>query len=210
MTAEQIHLVRHGEVHNPDDVLYGRLPNFGLSELGHRMAAAAANDLLARDRRYGRLLASPLQRAQESAAPISTLLALPIGTEERVIEPFNHFEGKKMSRALRDPRNWWAMRDPSLPSWGEPYGAIVTRMMRAIEEAWSSTSSGDAVIVSHQLPIWMVHRHLAGDPLRHDPRKRRCALSSITTLERRGDRFVEVGYTDPGAALGAATDMGAV
>ena len=42
MPAQQIHLVRHGEVHNPDHVLYGRLEGFGLSELGHRMAASSA------------------------------------------------------------------------------------------------------------------------------------------------------------------------
>lgn len=175
------------------------------------MAAAAANNLLSRDRHYGTLIASPLQRAQESAAPVSTLLSLPIGTEERVIEPHNYFEGKRMSRAVLNPLNWHALRDPNLPSWGEPYGSIVTRMMAAIEDVWKNTSSGDAVIVSHQLPIWMVHRYLAGESLRHDPRKRRCALSSITTLERSGDGFIEVDYQDPAAALSAGSvDVGAV
>ncbi|RLP75664.1 histidine phosphatase family protein [Mycetocola tolaasinivorans] len=211
MVASQIHLVRHGEVFNPDRVLYGRLPGFGLSERGHKMAAAAANDLLARDRKYGTLIASPLQRTQESAAPVAALLGLTLVLDERVIEPHNHFEGKQMRRAVLNPANWPALRDPNLPSWGEPYGSIVTRMMAAIEHAWKTTASGDAVIVSHQLPIWMVHRYLADEALRHDPRKRRCALSSITTLERVGDRFVEVDYRDPAASLAAGSlDVGAV
>ncbi|MBF4463297.1 MULTISPECIES: histidine phosphatase family protein [unclassified Rathayibacter] len=214
MVADQIHLVRHGEVFNPDRVLYGRLPNFRLSELGHRMARAAADDLLERTRRVTRLVASPLQRTQESAQPISQAFELDVRTDERVIEPSNRFEGRSMTArasALRDPRSWPLLRNPFEPSWGEPYLSISARMYAAIEAAWEGTVDGDVAIVSHQLPIWTVHRALAGEHLFHDPRKRRCALSSITTLERRGDRFVEVGYSDPAAGLqGLATDVGAV
>ncbi|MFZ4893791.1 histidine phosphatase family protein [Plantibacter sp. Mn2098] len=211
MVADQIHLVRHGEVHNPSRVLYGRLPAFRLSELGQRMAAAAADDLAARGRPVSALYASPLQRAQESAAPIATRFGLEIIPEDRVIEPFNEFEGKRMSRALRNPLNWPKLRNPSKPSWGEPYASIVNRMTAAVESAWRATDSGDAVIVSHQLPIWMMHSSVEGLQLRHDPRKRRCALSSITTFERTTDGFIEVGYTDPAAALAVgSTDVGAV
>ena len=85
--------------------------------------------------------------------------------------------------ALRDIRNWGLLVNPWEPSWGEPFRSVADRMMAAIEDAWTSVDEGDVVIVSHQLPIWMVHRHLAGDSLSHDPRRRRCALSSITTLE---------------------------
>jgi broad specificity phosphatase PhoE len=84
-------------------------------------------------------------------------------------------------------------------------------MLHAMDDAWNSTEAGDAVIVSHQLPIWMVHRRVAGKSLAHDPRRRRCALSSITTFERRGAVFVEVDYRDPAAGLNVrATDVGAV
>ncbi|MGG7506997.1 histidine phosphatase family protein [Plantibacter sp. YIM 135249] len=211
MVADQIHLVRHGEVHNPSRVLYGRLPAFRLSELGQRMALAAADDLAARGRPVIALYASPLQRAQESAAPIAERFGLEIIPEDRVIEPFNEFEGKRMSRALRNPVNWPKLRNPSKPSWGEPYASIVNRMNAAVESAWRATDSGDAVIVSHQLPIWMMHSWVEGLPFRHDPRKRRCALSSITTFERTTDGFREVGYTDPAAFLAAgSTDVGAV
>jgi broad specificity phosphatase PhoE len=214
VVADQIHLVRHGEVFNPDRVLYGRLPNFRLSDLGHRMARAAADDLLERRRHVTALVASPLQRTQESAQPISQAFELEITTDPRVIEPSNRFEGKSLSArssALRNPRNWPWLRNPFEPSWGEPYLSISARMYAAIEAAWASTAEGDVAIVSHQLPIWTVHRALAGERLFHDPRRRRCALSSITTLERRGDRFVEVGYSDPAAGLqGLATDVGAV
>ncbi|HYI34320.1 MAG TPA: histidine phosphatase family protein [Glaciibacter sp.] len=214
MVASQVHLVRHGEVFNPDRVLYGRLPGFGLSDLGLRMARSAAGDLQDRGRPIARVIASPLQRAQESARPIASLFQLPVEIDERIIEPTNLFEGKRMygpGGALRDARNWSSLRNPMLPSWGEPFRSIAIRMLDAIDEAFSSVDDGDVVMVSHQLPIWMVHRSLARQRLAHDPRRRRCDLSSITTLSLRGDAFVEVAYANPAATLlGGATDVGAV
>ncbi|GAA1838741.1 histidine phosphatase family protein [Agromyces salentinus] len=214
MPAEQIHLVRHGEVFNPQGVLYGRLPGYGLSDLGRRMAQSAADLLVATERPVTALVASPLQRTQQSAEPVSEAFGLEPFLDERVIEPENRFEGKRMSGrggALGDARNWRFLINPWEPSWGEPFGSIAARMLDAIGDAWRSVDTGDVVVVSHQLPIWMVHRRLAGLSLAHDPRRRRCGLSSITTLERRGDRFVEVDYRDPAAGLAAhATDVGAV
>ena len=178
------------------------------------MAAAAAADLVERGRPVVRVVASPLQRAQESAAPIAQAFKLAIDTDERIIEPTNRFEGKRMrgpGGALRDPRNWPSLMNPARPSWGEPFRSISGRMLAAIEDAFDSVESGDVVLVSHQLPIWMVHRTLAHESLAHDPRKRRCDLSSITTLSWRGNGPAEVAYTSPAAALLVpANDVGAV
>ena len=214
MPASQIHLVRHGEVFNPDEVLYGRIPGFRLSELGQRMAKAAADDLIARDRPITRLSTSPLQRARESGQPIALGLGLEPGIEERIIEPTNAFEGRRMKGpggALRDPRMWRFLYNPWRPAWGEAFSSISARMLAAMTDAHASVDSGDVVMVSHQLPIWMAHRTIVGEKLPHDPRKQRCALSSITSFELRDGRFVEVGYVDPAAALASgATDVGAV
>ena len=201
---------------NPDGILYGRMSGFGLSKLGARMAQAAADDLLERDRTIAAISASPLQRTRESAKPISRAFGLPVTIEDRIIEPTNHFEGTVMKRALRKPRNWPYVVNPLRPSWGEPYASIVLRMRAAIDAAFLSVESGDVVMVSHQLPIWVTHLALAGERFPHDPRKRRCSLSSITTLEQRlGDdgetKVVEVGYVEPARVLQAsATDVGAV
>jgi broad specificity phosphatase PhoE len=206
--------VRHGEVFNPQHVLYGRLPGFRLSDLGLSMAETAAADLVKRGRPVTRIVASPLQRAQESAGPVAAAFGLPIDTDERIIEPTNRFEGKRMrgpGGALRDPRNWPSLANPQRPSWGEPFRSISGRMLAAIGDAFESVDEGDVVLVSHQLPIWMVHRALAGERLAHDPRKRRCDLSSITTLSWRGSAPVEVAYASPAAALLVpANDVGAV
>lgn len=202
--------MRHGEVHNPDHVLYGRLPHFGLSDLGHRMAAASVALLAGHP--VAALYASPLQRAQESAAPWAEGFGLAIHTDERIIEPTNRFEGKRMNgRTLADPRHWHLLRNPRLPSWGEPFVDIAARMLAAMTDARTSVDSGDVVMVSHQLPIWMVHRALAGEPLHHDPRKRRCSLSSVTSFAWVDGRFTEIDYQELNADLIVqATDLGAV
>lgn len=210
MPADLIHLVRHGEVHNPGGVLYGRIEGFHLSELGHRMAQAAADSLAGHDIRS--LSASPLQRTQESAAPWAARFGLEIQVDPRLIEPTNTFEGVNIRRELRR-RPWLASRliNPRKPSWGEAFVSIRDRMMAAVADIHQATEGGEAVIVSHQLPIWMVARTVQGKPLATDPRRRRCSLSSITTLRWQGDRFVEVDYREPARDLLAESiDLGAV
>ncbi|EUA53311.1 hypothetical protein I550_4947 [Mycobacterium intracellulare 1956] len=104
--AEQtrVHVVRHGEVYNPSGVLYGRLPGFHLSEAGRAQAAAVADALDHRD--IVAVIASPLQRAQETAAPIAAKHGLPIDTDPDLIESANFFQGRRVSPgdgAWRDP-----------------------------------------------------------------------------------------------------------
>lgn len=207
MPASRLHLVRHGEVHNPDRVLYGRLPHYHLSEAGRRMASAAADHVAALGRPVTSLRCSPLERTQESAAPFAERFGLTPVIDERVIEPTNVFEGTRMRRSLMNPLNWWHLRQPSLPSWGEAYASIAERMLSAMDDAWDDAPEGDAVIVSHQAPIWITHLRVAGLPLRHDPRTRRCALSSVTSFERVGDVWREVDYAEPAAG---GIDLGAV
>ncbi|MFT4283293.1 MAG: histidine phosphatase family protein [Protaetiibacter sp.] len=209
MPADLVHLVRHGEVENPTRVLYGRLEGFGLSTLGHRMAELAAASLDGRP--VSSLTASPLQRTQESAAPWATRFGLPVRLDERLIEPHNRFEGTNVRKGLRDPRNWPYLVGPWRPTWGEAFTSIRRRMMAAVAEAYADADGGEAVLVTHQLPIWMVARTVARKPLAHDPRARRCALSSITTLAFRDGAFVEVDYQEPAAELLAQSiDLGAV
>lgn len=207
MAAGLLHLVRHGEVHNPDRILYGRLPRYRLSDAGRQMARAAAEHVAGLDRPVTALRCSPLQRTQESSEPFTEIFGLAPELDERVIEPSNVFEGTNMRRSLRDPRKWWHLRNPSRPSWGEPYASIAARMEDAMNSAWHETDGGDVVIVSHQAPIWIAHLHVAGLRLPHDPRTRRCALSSVTSFERVGDVWREVDYAEPAAA---GIDLGAV
>jgi broad specificity phosphatase PhoE len=211
MPANRIHLVRHGEVYNPTGVLYEQLPNFHLSETGIAMARAAAEELKSQSAPIKALFASPLDRAQESAATFKELFNLEIKTDPRLIEPTNVFKGKKMgvkNLALK-PHLWWHFRNPARPSWGESYKSIVKRMNDAMVSAAESVSSGDVVLVTHQLPIWITHLALENSPLSHDPRKRRCSLSSITTFEHVNGSFIEIGYSEPAKKI-TSIDNGAV
>ncbi len=197
MTRTVVHLVRHGEVHNPDGRLYGRLPGFRLSERGEQQAARVA-DVLA-DHDVAVVLASPLERAQQTAAPIAAAHGIDVLTDDRLIEADNRFEGKAGlgDGVLRDPRNWWLLRNPWRPSWGEPYHEIVARMLPAVHRAVELADGHEAVCVSHQLPIWTVRQHLLGRRLWHDPRRRECALGSLTSLEFVDGRFDRLHYSEP-------------
>ncbi|HEU0239869.1 MAG TPA: histidine phosphatase family protein [Micromonosporaceae bacterium] len=197
-----VHFMRHGEVYNPEKVLYGRLPGYRLSELGIQMAKAAAESLAGRDVTY--LVASPLERGQQSAEPFAAEFKLPIAIDDRLIESANFFEGKRFAvgdGALRDPRNWWALRNPLTPSWGEPYREVALRMYAAMETARERAEGHEAVCISHQLPIWMLRRYVEHQRLWHDPRRRQCSLASITSFHFVGTRVTGVGYTEPAAHL---------
>jgi broad specificity phosphatase PhoE len=198
-----VHLVRHGEVANPSGVLYGRLPGFGLSEDGKVMAKAAAGFMAGRDVTV--LRSSPLERAVQTAEPIAAQLGLPVEIDERLIEPWNHFEGLNVGvgdGSLRSPRHWIYLRNPFKPSWGEPYREVAARVLAAAADAAKAARGHEAVCVSHQLPIWVARRQAEGRPLWHDPRRRQCALGSVTSLTFDGDRLVSVSYAEPSGSAG--------
>lgn len=212
MPADIVHLVRHAEVENPQHLLYGRLPGYGLTERGHRMAALAAEALDGRP--IVSLVASPLQRTQESAAPWAARFGLRPTLDERVIEPWNVFEGMRVRRAiLSRPWRLWHFRDARVPTWGEPYLAVRDRMLEAMAVAADAADGGEVVIVSHQMPIETTARAIAGQSLPHNPGRRRTSLSSITSFRRDAatGAWTEIGYQEPAAGLLVdAIDTGAV
>jgi len=193
-----VHLLRHGEVHNPERILYGRIPGFRLSANGRDQADLAAKTLVDAD--LTAVLASPLQRAQETAAPAAAQHGVDIITDDRLIEADNSFEGKRVAvgdGALRRPQYWWLLRDPFTPSWGEPYLEIAERMLAAVHRARELASGHEALCVSHQLPIWTLRRYVTGRHLWHDPRRRQCALASLTSLVFDDGELVQLRYTEP-------------
>ena len=202
-----VHLLRHGEVDNPRKILYGRLPGYVLSGLGQRMAERAAQWFAARD--VVRVVASPLERARQTAAPVAAGLGLPVAVDERLIESGNVFEGRSVGvgdGALRSPSAWWHLRNPFLPSWGEPYNQVASRMHAAAEAARDAARGHEAVLVSHQLPIWVARLSAEHRRLWHDPRKRECSLASITSFTYEGDRLLSVSYAEPCADLLPSAD----
>jgi broad specificity phosphatase PhoE len=205
-----VHLLRHGEVYNPDHVLYGRLPGFRLSELGERQALVAAEWLAQLD--IGHLVSSPLERAQQTAEPIAEKFGLDVEIDDRLIEADNHLQGRNVAGGkglFTDPSNWKYFRNPFRPSWGEPYAEIADRVLAAARAADNQADGRDAVCVTHQLPVVCARRRAKGQRLFHDPRRRQCALASVTSFTFAGDAIVRVSYHEPAAALPSGEGAGA-
>jgi broad specificity phosphatase PhoE len=205
-----VHLMRHGEVHNPSGVLYGRRDGFHLSDLGIEMAQTVAEAIAHRDVTHLRV--SPLERAQETAAPLARTFGIDIVTDDRVIESSNVFEGQSFGvgdGALRKPSAWIHLWNPFKPSWGEPYKEVAARMMAAVYDARDAALGREAVIVSHQLPIWTTRLFVEKRSYLHDPRKRQCTLCSLTSLNFTGDRLTSVAYSEPAGHLIPVRDKSA-
>ena len=205
-----VHLLRHGEVHNPTGVLYGRMPGYHLSDLGQEMAQRVADTI--GDRDITAVVSSPLERAQQTAAPLAKALGVDITTDRRVIESTNVFEGQTFGvgdGVLKRPSAWRHLWNPFRPSWGEPYKQLVARMMAAVYDARDAASGHEAVIVSHQLPIWITRLHVEGRPFLHDPRRRHCTLCSLTSFSFDSENLTTVRYSEPAADLIPVADKNA-
>jgi broad specificity phosphatase PhoE len=197
-----VHLLRHGEVYNPQGILYGRAPGFVLSDRGHAMAARIAERLGERDITH--IVSSPLERAQQTAAPLALVRGVELTIDDRVIESSNVFEGRQFSvggSLVRQPAVWRHLLNPLKPSWGEPYAEVAARMWAAVEDARAAAEGHEALIVSHQLPIWICRLHAEGRRFFHDPRRRQCTLCSVTSFEFDDGRLVTIGYSEPAGDL---------
>jgi len=147
---------------------------------------------------------SPLERAQETAAPIAASHDLVVGIDDRLIEADNIFEGQRVSvgdGVLKQPRTWKHLYNPFKPSWGEPYVEVAARMKGAIDTAREQARGHEAVLVSHQLPVWVARLDAEQRRFWHDPRSRQCALASLTSLTFDDDQLVAVTYTEPAREL---------
>ena len=193
-----VHLVRHGKVYNPGRILYGRLPGYHLSDRGRAMASATADSFAGHD--VTLLAHSPLTRAEETAQPIAQVTGQDPEAWEDIIEAGNRFEGLRVNAwnsQLWNPVRWPLLKDPSIPSWGEPYEQIATRMLSAAKKAAEIAEGHEAILVSHELPIVMVQRSVAGLPLPHNPARRKCALASVTSLHYCDGEILDIYYSEP-------------
>lgn len=201
MPETVVHLVRHGQVENPRRVLYGRLPGYHLSARGQAQAELLAGHFAGA--RLAAVLASPLERAQQTAAPIAAAHGLEVRTDLRLIENSTIFEGAAGNLAwyiLRHPKLWWKLRDLRAPSWGERNVDMVERVHAVVDAAREEFAGRQVVLVSHQGPIWVARLAFERRRLSHWPGRRRCTLASVTTLTFDGDQLTGVGYAEPAAA----------
>jgi broad specificity phosphatase PhoE len=196
-----VHLVRHGQVENPRRVLYGRLPGYHLSSRGQAQADLLAGHFAGAP--VTAVVASPLERAQQTAAPIAAAHGLQVSTDLRLIETSNIFEGVAGNvfwYILRHPGLWWKLRDLRAPSWGERNVDMVERVHAVVDAVREEFAGGQVVLVSHQAPIWVARLAFERRRLAHWPGFRRCMLASVTTLTFDGDQLTGVSYAEPAAS----------
>jgi broad specificity phosphatase PhoE len=192
-----VHLVRHGKVENPAGVVYGRLPGYHLSDLGRRQAEAAAERLAGAD--LAVVWASPLERAQETAAIIAKPHGVEVVTDERLIESGTTLEGvgRRPRDLLVSPRVWWELRNPLKPSWGESFSEIKERMLAAVHDAVAAAEGAEVAVVSHQTPVLVARLGLAKRRVPPWLAFTRCETGSVTTLVLDGDAVVSASYFAP-------------
>lgn len=198
-----VHVLRHGQVDNPQGILYGRAPGYHLSPLGRTMAERAA--AVTANWQLTHLACSPLERARETIAPIAARHpGLELEIDERLIEAENRFAGEPFAaqQFLEHPSRLLWLRDPLTPSWGEPYLEVAARMQAAINDAAvKAGDGGQALVVSHQLPIWIARLAGEGKPLPHLPTSRECSVASITSFVIDDGHCVSVRYQETAADL---------
>lgn len=218
MQATTIHFVRHGEVHNPDHILYERLPGFHLSDRGRRMAEATARYLAAspQTNTAAAVYSSPLDRTRETAQAILTALneirtarneePLELVTDQRIIEAGNNFRGTRIGHgegALWRNGNWKLVTNLWKPSWGESYRQIASRVGAFAQEKVREHAGQQIIVVSHESPIWS-YRHLleTGHP-EHNMLLRHTALASVTsiTYDSQTGNVMSITYVDPAAGV---------
>ena len=202
MPETVVYLVRHGQVENPRRVLYGRLPGYHLSSRGQAQADLLAGHFAGAP--LAAVVASPLERAQQTAAPIAAAHDLQVRTDLRLIETSNIFEGVAGNVAwyiLRHPRLWWKLRDLRAPSWGERNVDMVERVHAVVDAVREEFAGRQVVLVSHQAPIWVARLAFERRRLAHWPGFRRCTLASVTTLTFDGDQLTAVSYGEPAASV---------
>lgn len=205
MPSTTIHFVRHGEVENPNHLLYERLPGFHLSNRGVRMAKATAHYFATAPqmREISAIYSSPLERTQETAQQIASALQIsPIILDNRLIEAENNFRGKRIGYgegALWKNGNWKLVSNLWKPSWGESYKSIASRVGDFAREQVKNHPGEQIVAVTHESPIWS-YRHLleTGHP-EHNMLLRKTALASITsiTYDCETMRVLSITYVDP-------------
>ncbi|MDH3307048.1 MAG: histidine phosphatase family protein [Acidimicrobiia bacterium] len=197
--AALVHLVRHAEVHNPDHVVYGRLPHYGLSDRGRRQAADAGRYMASRA--VVAVWSSPLQRALETGAAIAAPHQLPVRVHEglsewRLADAWEGLAWDDLPTLRPGELETYLSRPWDLPFSDESLDELTDRMMETLRELNDRHPEGDIVVVSHQDPVQVVRLELSGKApvLLHTDKPQHATVYSL----RPGSSWSEAAsYTPP-------------
>jgi len=158
-------LARHGEVHNPKNLLYGRLPRVDLTSEGRRQAQALADCL--RGRPLAAIYSSPMLRARRTADAIRSAHPEigPVHIDSDLLEVRTAWQGEPLEALERI--KWDFYTNPRHPD-DESLRAIHDRMLRWLGRMLRRHAGSEVVGVSHGDPILILVGTLSGLAL--DPR----------------------------------------
>lgn len=183
--ARHVHLVRHGEAHNPTEVVYDSLPGFPLSETGAAQARRVSRYLGSQP--IVAVWSSPLQRALETATPIAGRSGLPVIVHEELIEwsLLSRWAGTKwadLPSVHPGELEAYLEKPERLDFAEETLEMLAARMATAIKRIESGSDAGDVVVVGHQDPIQAARLTLTGRSLSNLHTDKPSHASVITLL----------------------------
>ncbi len=203
MNRTVILLVRHAEVHNPEDIVYGRLPRFGLSELGRAQASATA-EALAREP-ITAIYTSPRLRARQTAAAISRFHpGAPVHVSRYLDEVRTDWQGASWEEIGRGFNMYASPRADG----DETIEQVAERMRRFVSRTLRRHPGETVAGVSHGDPIVIAKRALEGRELTYaairEPDYPR--LASVTRFVFEDSRLVSLTSETPAESVPAATE----
>ena len=193
-----IHLIRHGEVDNPHELVYADIPGFGLSAKGQRQATAAGEYLARHPLRL--IVSSPLDRARETAERIAEATGARVEIDSRLTEwgllvRWRGASWSELSVVFAGELDAYLDMPETLPFSPEQISEVADRVAAAVDD-WRAAGDGDIAFISHQDPIHAAHLRLTGEwPNRfHDGKPRHC---TVLTLQSGNSRWRTTASWDP-------------
>jgi probable phosphoglycerate mutase len=163
-TFTTVLLVRHGQTPTTGKVLPGRAKGLHLADEGRRQAQVAA-DRIAELKRVDAVYSSPLERAKETAAPISAARELRTKVDRGLFEcDFGDWTGKELKKLMKLPEWQTVQKAPSMfrfPN-GESFTEMQTRMVSTLDRLRGQHPGGTIVCVSHADTIKAAVAHALG------------------------------------------------
>ncbi len=196
--AELVHLVRHGEVHNPQHLAYASLPGFHLSTLGEHQAREAGRYLAHRP--IGAVWSSPLERARETARILAAPHGLPVEvlsdlTEWKFLDRWAGHRWEQLPQLFPGEVEAYLQHPADLDFASETLAELAERIAGAVQQVAAATTGGEVAVVGHQDPIQAGRLALTGQSL-HRLFQDRPEHGSVITL-RPGRRWTEIRKWDP-------------
>src|SRR5436305_2921530 len=194
----EILVVRHAEVHNPKDILYGRLPRFGLSERGRRQAEATARFLAGRP--ISAIYTSPLLRARQTAVILAQHLPeAEYHTASALMEVRTGYQGEP--NTILKPG--FSFYHPKRNEGDESMEDVAARMLGIMRLIARRHAGSAAVAVSHADPIAILRLAIEGKEM--TARNLHSTVyperSSVTQVIFMPGEQVRLNYFDPASGV---------